>query len=104
MPRFPKARKRNDNAPTFLAAARSFYGQAFGSRRKAEVAEAMADWSELTEDEQSFALAHLHYLDLVAQAGTQRLLVQVRDLLEEIAETLEGEDEEENDDPDGGGL
>ncbi len=44
----------------------------------------MADWAELSEEEQSFALAHLQYLNLVAQAGTQRLLLQLRELLAEI--------------------
>jgi len=84
MPRFPKARKRPDNTPAFLVTAKSFYGQAFGPRRKADLAESMADWAELTDEEQSFALAHLQYLNLVAQAGTQRLLLQLRELLGEI--------------------
>jgi len=97
MPRFPKAQKRPDNTPAFLVTARSFYGEAFGPRRKADLAESMADWAELSEEEQSFALAHLQYLNLVAQAGTQRLLLQVRELLAEIedgvSEALEEVDE-----------
>ncbi len=97
MPRFPKAQKRPDNTPAFLVTARSFYGEAFGPRRKADLAESMADWAELTQEEQSFALAHLQYLSLVAQAGTQRLLLQVRELLAEIedgvSEALEEVDE-----------
>ena len=84
MPRFPKARKRPDNTPAFLTTAKGFYGEAFGPRRKADLAESIADWAELTEEEQSFALAHLQYLNLIAQAGTQRLLLQVRELLAEI--------------------
>jgi len=115
--RFPKARKRRTE-PAFLATARAFYGDAFGPRRRKDLAAAIEDWSELSDDEQSFAQAHLAWLDLVAQAGTQRLLVQVRDLLEEMVEAMQealdeppvaipvaqgegfaGEDEDE-DDPD----
>ena len=100
MPRFPKARKRPNNTPSFLVTARSFYGEAFGPRRKADLAESMADWAELSEEEQSFALAHLQYLNLVAQAGTQRLLLQLRELLEEIEEGVgEALDEVEADEP-----
>ena len=84
MPRFPKAQKRPDNTPSFLITAKSIYGEAFGPRRQADLAESMADWAELTDAEQSFTLAHLQYLSLVAQAGTQRLLVQVCELLSEI--------------------
>jgi len=94
MPRDPKARKRQD-IPPFLVAARGFYGEAFEPRRKSDLAESMADWAELTEDERSFALAHLQYLSLVAQAGTQRLLGAVLEVLEEIedgvGEALEGQ-------------
>ena len=60
----------------------------------------MADWAELSEEEQSFALAHLQYLNLVAQAGTQRLLLQLRELLEEIEEGVgEALDDVEVDEP-----
>jgi hypothetical protein len=96
MPRDPKARKRQD-IPPFLVAARGFYGEAFEARRKSDLAESMADWADLTEDERSFALAHLQYLNLVAQAGTQRLLGAVLEVLEEIeddvGEALEGRGE-----------
>ncbi len=74
--------------PTFLNTARAFYGPAFDHKRKKALARSMAEWAEMDEDEQSFALAHLAFLDLQAQAGTQRLLVQVRDLLDEVAESL----------------
>jgi len=84
MPRFPKAQKRPDNTPTFLLTAKSMYGEAFGPRRQAELAESMADWADLTDEERSFTQAHLQYLNLVAQAGTQRLLLQVCELLAEI--------------------
>lgn len=78
MPRLTRAQQRpDDTTPSFLATARSFYDPAFGARREADLAEAMADWADLTPDEQSFAMAHLQYLGLLAQAGTQRLLVQV---------------------------
>ncbi len=114
--RFPKARKRRTE-PAFLATARAFYGDAFGARRRKDLAAAIEDWSDLSDEEQTFAQAHLAWLDLVAQAGTQRLLVQVRDLLEEMVEAMQealeeppvpmpaardegfaGNDEEEDDD------
>ena len=94
----PKPQQRSRKEPRFLHLARTFYGEAFGVRRVRELSAAMADWSELTEDEQSFTLAHLHYLGLLAQARTQKLLLQVRDLLDEVAEGLE---EPEDDDEDG---
>ena len=87
MPRFPKARpRRTDRGPAFLTTAQSFYGDAFGARRRKDLADAIADWAELSDEEQSFALAHLQYLNLVAQAGTQRLLARVGALLEELVE------------------
>lgn len=74
--------------PSFLANATAFYGEAFDHRTQKAIARSMAEWAELDEDEQSFALAHLQFLGLQAQAATQRLLVQVRDLLDEVAENL----------------
>lgn len=76
------------SVPAFLAQARAFYAEAFAHRRKSELANAMSEWGDLDESEQSFTLAHLAYLDLEAQAQTQTLLVSVRDLLDEIAEAL----------------
>lgn len=89
MPRLTQAQPRPDATPSFLSVAKAFYGPAFSPRRKSELAEAMADWAELTPDEQSFAIAHLHYLNLVAQAGTQRLLADLRELLEELVENVD---------------
>ncbi len=88
MPRFTKAQKRHNHTPSFLNAARAFYGAAFSPTDRDDLAESMADWSELTDAEQSFAVAHLNYMNLVAQAGTQRLLRQCRSLLEEISDVL----------------
>jgi hypothetical protein len=88
MPITLKASRRSRGEPRYLQVAHHFYGEAFGARREVALAEAMADWSELNEDEQSFAVAHLHYLGLLAQARTQKLLVQVRDLLDEAVEGL----------------
>lgn len=90
--------------PTFLTTARAFYGPAFDHKRKKALARSMAEWAEMDEDEQSFAHAHLLYLNLQAQAATQKMLSQVRDLLDEVAESLsvaleasmpEAEDEDE---------
>ncbi len=84
--------KRSNQArppqPAFLANAQTFYGQAFDHKSNKAIARSMSDWAELDEDEQSFAQAHLLFLNLQAQAATQRLLVQVRDLLDEVAESL----------------
>lgn len=85
MPRTPNPKK---TVPPFLAQARGFYAEAFAHRRKSELAEAMAEWGELDESEQSFAIAHLAFLHLEAQAVTQQLLVNVRDLLDELAEAF----------------
>jgi len=69
-------------------AARAFYAEAFEPKKRRELAESLADWSEMTEDEQSFTTAHLLYLNLQAQAVGHRLIAQVRDLLDEVAEGL----------------
>jgi hypothetical protein len=82
----PKTQKKS--VSPFLAQARAFYAEAFAHQRKSELADAMAEWTELDEAEQSFALAHLAYLDLEAQAVTHQLLGQVRDLLDELAEAF----------------
>lgn len=74
--------------PSFLTTARAFYGPAFDHKKKGALARSMAEWDELDEAEQSFAHAHLLYLNLQAQAASQRLLGQVRDLLDEVAESL----------------
>lgn len=90
------------NNPKWLDTARAFYAESFGATHRRDLRAAQDDWADLTEEEQTFALAHLQYLDLMAQAGTQRLLVQIRDVLEEIAEGFsfarEDDDEGEPDD------
>lgn len=99
MSRLTKAQPRHDTTPAFLAIAKAFYGPAFEPRRKAELAEAMADWADLTPDEQSFAMAHLQYLNLVAASGTHALLADIRDLLEELAESVDDALDAEEDEP-----
>jgi len=64
----------------------------------------------MDQDEQSFAIAHLSFLNLQAQAAALRVLTQVRDLLDEVAESLTvaleaslvepADDQEEEDDDD----
>jgi hypothetical protein len=83
----PKPSKSHVN-PAFLDTARAFYAEAFDHKRKRDLADSIAEWSEMDEGEQSFAVAHLLFLNLQAQAGTQRILGQVRDLLDEVAESL----------------
>jgi hypothetical protein len=100
MPEQRKPTPRSRKEPRFLRIAQAFYGDAFEVHRATDLSAAMADWSELTEDEQSFTLAHLHYLNLLAQAATQKLLLQVRDLLDEVADGI-GEvlEDDADDDP-----
>ena len=88
MSTFTKANTRTRKDPAFFKLARTFYGDAFGAKSTKALSEAMTDWTELTEDEQTFTIAHLHYLGLLAQARTQKLLLQVRDLLDEVADSL----------------
>ncbi len=93
----PKAPRDEPTGRSFLDTARSFYGDAVGSRSPRNVDAARDDWAELPEEDRSFANAHLLYLNLMAQAGIARLLVQVRDLLEEIADALPEEPEDFDD-------
>jgi hypothetical protein len=95
--RKPQPRTRTRKEPRFLQIARRFYGEAFDATRPKDLSAAMADWTELNEDEQAFTIAHLHYLGLLAQARTQALLIQVRDLLDEVAEGLEPEEDADED-------
>jgi len=114
MTKFPKAQARPDSTPTWLKAARTYYGGAFETNKKEELAEAMADWCEMDPDERGFVLAHLQYLNLLAERGTQRLLMELRAMLEEVGDELidvveaaaeelgEEEEEPELDDEDDG--
>ena len=95
---------KTPTTPSFLTTARAFYGPAFDHTKKKALSRSMVEWTEMEEDEQSFAVAHLAFLNLQAQASTQKLLTQVRDLLDEVAESLSvaleaslPEEEEEDD-------
>ena len=74
MSKFPKVRA-NAYTPAWLRNARSLYGAAFEPRKKGELAEAMADWAEMSEEERSFVAVHLQYLGLQAHHATQKLLL-----------------------------
>jgi hypothetical protein len=100
----PKKTDRTPKSPAFLEAARAFYADAFEHRRKKDLAAAMEEWADLEEGEQSFAVAHLLYLNLKAQADTLRVLVDVRDLLDEVADGVDQAlDTDEDDEADGEG-
>ncbi|MCK6531005.1 hypothetical protein L6R50_26745 [Myxococcota bacterium] len=86
--------------PVWLATARRFYAQGFEVRTDAQMAGSVADWAELPVHEQTFTCAHLLYLNLVAQRGTQRLLEQVLGALDEVADALAGFEEPEGEDAD----
>lgn len=77
---------RSKTSPVEVA--RAFYGPAFEHTNKRELAQSIAEWAELDEDEQSFTVAHLLYLNLQQQAAGQRLVAQVRELVDEVAESL----------------
>ena len=83
----PSPSRRGANA-SFLQTARALYGAAFDSNLPDDVREASADWSALTDAQRSYALAHLLYLNLHAQATTHRLLAELRDNGEDLAEDL----------------
>lgn len=72
----------------FPDTARAFYAEAFEHTKKRDLACSFAKCSEMDEDEQSFAVAHLLYLNFQAQAAGQRLITRVRDLLVETAKSL----------------
>lgn len=81
--------RTDDRTPTFLDAARAFYGPAFEHRRPKDLAAAMREWSELDPAERAFASAHLAYLNLRAQADVLRALHELRDLLDEVADGVD---------------
>lgn len=81
----PRPRRTN---PAFLDNARAFYADAFEHKKRRELARSVAEWAEMEPGEQSFAVAHLLYLNLHAQASTQRLLAQIRDLLDEVLDEI----------------
>ena len=96
------ARERTDRTPSWLTAARAFYGSAFEVSSPDELAVTMADWTEMSEGERSFVQTHLLYLDLLAQRGTQRMVAALRRTLGELGEdALELLDELGLDDEDG---
>ena len=97
LPRAAQAAKRP--APAFLKTAKGLYGDAFEPRTQREVGDAMADWHELSESEQSFTLGHLLYLNLRAQAAQLRVLQDLRvrltgaeEALQELVEQGEGDE------------
>jgi hypothetical protein len=95
----PKPKDRTPKHPAFLEAARAFYADAFEHRRKKDLAAAMEEWTDLDAPEQTFAIAHLLYLNLKAQADTLRVLVDVRDLLDEVADGVDQAlDDDDHDD------
>ena len=100
-----KTDDRTPKTPLFLETARAFYADAFEHRRKKDLASAMEEWADLHEAEQSFAVAHLLFLNLTAQADPLRVLVDLRELLDEVADgvdqVLDAEDDEYevNDEP-----
>ncbi|MCB9679818.1 MAG: hypothetical protein H6737_32225 [Alphaproteobacteria bacterium] len=101
----PKPNDRTPKHPAFLEAARAFYADAFEHRRKKDLAAAMEEWTDLEAPEQTFAIAHLLYLNLKAQADTLRVLVDVRDLLDEVADgvdqALDADADDDDDEPTG---
>jgi hypothetical protein len=75
--------------PAFLEVARRFYGSAFGSGKRQEIAASMAEWNEMSPAEQRFAIAHLAYLNLEAQAAVLRALGRLEVAVEDVAFDLD---------------
>jgi hypothetical protein len=94
MSKFPQAKQAKTFTPAWMKTARAWYGSAFEPKKKGDLAESMSDWSEMDPAERGFVLAHLQYLGLQAQLGTQRMLRELRALFEEVGdeviEVLEG--------------
>jgi len=94
MSKFPQAGKAKTFTPAWMKTARAWYGSAFEPKKKGDLAESMSDWSEMDPAERGFVLAHLQYLGLQAELGTQRMLRELRALFEEVGdevlEALEG--------------
>ena len=88
MTTFPKAQQRDAHTPSWLKAARTYYGDAFETKKKTDLAAAMADWCDMDPDERGFVLAHLQYLNLLAQRDTHRLLQELRASVEVIGDDL----------------
>lgn len=83
-----KTDKSSRRQPAWMEAARQFYGSAFEVKDPAELSSAMHDFTDLSDAEQRFALAHLLYLNLQAQAQGTRLLRELRDTLDEVADDV----------------
>ncbi len=98
----PETNTTAPKLPSWMETARRCYGEGFKVRSSKALADSNTDWGELPEHERSFALAHLLYLNLVAQRGTQRHLREVRDLLDEVVAGLAPEDDDEPDPDDDG--
>ena len=80
-----RARDRQ-RLPRYLDAAQNLYGPAFEVRGPDDMRDALADWSSLTIEQRSYATAHLLYLNLQAQAVSQRLLAELRDNSMDLAD------------------
>jgi hypothetical protein len=88
MSKFPQARQAKTFTPAWMRSARAWYGSAFEPKKKGDLAEAMADWSEMDPAERGFVLAHLQYLGLQAQLGNQKMLRELRALFEEVGDEV----------------
>lgn len=94
---------RKPKSPAFLESARAFYAEAFEHTRNKDLAAAIDEWSEMEDGEQSFTVAHLLYLNLKGQAALVRVLGDVRELLDEVADGIDAAlGEDEDDEPDEG--
>ena len=88
MSKFPKAHAASKFTPAWMRTTRALYGAAFETKKKGELAESMADWCEMSEEERSFVAAHLQYLGLQAQLGTQKMLRELRALFEDVGDEV----------------
>ena len=88
--------------PAWFTAAKEFYAIPFEPQTKQALAASMADWEHLTSEEQSFTIAHLSYLNLLAQRTThvllrrlpEELIAELEELAEELTEPRDEDDED----------
>ncbi|MCB9765624.1 MAG: hypothetical protein H6739_37970 [Alphaproteobacteria bacterium] len=75
--------------PRALRIAQRIYGPAFEVEDRDDTARSMRDWAALDDTERSFALAHLSYLNLRAQALVAHRLALLLEAHGQLTEQLD---------------
>jgi len=80
---FPQPGQGRPPAPHQVA--RALYGSAFHALDRGAVEQSMLDFRKLNPKDQLFIVGHLLYLQLQAEAGTQRALAGAKEMLHHVA-------------------